>query len=340
MTRRKAYSPEQSFQPRVNDDVAFLLGGDEPAAPVAERARERGLPLLHLPLDAIAPDPSQLRRLPHPADLLDMEAQGDSGATELLDGLRALGASLKLHGQLQPAVVYRDADPAHPHATHRLLHGQRRWSAALLANLPTLWVVEVPRPADVERLIRQYEENEQRENFSDIERAWACLSIKEAMQNEAGGEVPWATVEEQVQLSAQRRQDLLRLLRFDRAGQALILRHGWSEWTLRPLHMAIHAGSIPPAAATDLLRHLATLPDVNARIVADLTQQHSTPAAASSASAGKPSRSLAQQMQQVRRTVAKLQAELATVEDADVRAALRAEVAEVQTMLHALLEEL
>jgi ParB-like chromosome segregation protein Spo0J len=65
------------------------------------------------------------------------------------------------HGQVQPAIVYPDADPQDLAISHRLLHGQRRWSAALLAGLPTLWVVEVPKPSTVIRLLRAHRGIEQ-----------------------------------------------------------------------------------------------------------------------------------------------------------------------------------
>lgn len=119
------------------------------------------------------------------------------------------------------------------------------------------------------RLLRQFAENERRAGLSDMERAWALVALKDALQSEAGGEVSWSVVEEQLQIFDARRHDLLRLLRFSSEGQATILRYGWSEWTLRPLHMAIQAGSIDQDAANDILRELANAAEVTAPLVAE-----------------------------------------------------------------------
>ena len=123
-------------------------------------------------------------------------------------------------------------------------------------------------------LLRQFAENERRAALSDMERAWALIALREALQMEAGGEVPWSVVEEHLQLSDARRHDLLRLLRFSSEGQATILRYGWSEWTLRPLHMAIQAGSIDQDAANDILRELADAAEVSAAFVAAAVQAY------------------------------------------------------------------
>jgi DNA-binding transcriptional ArsR family regulator len=172
------------------------------------------------------------------------------------------------HGQVQPAIAYSDADPQDLAISHRLLHSQRRWSAALLAGLPTLWVVEVAKPTEVMRLLRQFAENERRAGLSDMERAWALVALRDALQTEAGGEVPWSVVEEQLQISDARRHDLLRLLRFSPEGQAIIVRYNWSEWMLCPLHMAIHSGGVDQDAANDILRRLADAAEVCAAFVA------------------------------------------------------------------------
>jgi hypothetical protein len=261
---RVALNLDQFFSPTDQTaDLDFLLGATPEA--IAQQALDRDLPLLDLPIRAIAPDAQQIRRRPHPNDLVQMAAAGDRAAAAILAGLRELGQSMVGHGQIQPAIVYSDADPQDLAITHRLLHGQRRWSAALLVGLPTLWVVEVSKPSNVIRLLRQFAENERRAGLPDMERAWALVAFKEALQMEAGGEVPWSIVEEQLQISDARRHDLLR---FAPQGQAIILRCGWSEWTLRPLHMAIQAGSIDQGAANDILRELADAAEVSAALVA------------------------------------------------------------------------
>lgn len=335
MAKRKQYVPGQSFQPPVNDDVAFLLGGGESTEQVEQCARERGLPLTHVPVEAIAPDMNQLRRLPHPSDLTRMAEEGDQGSTVMLEGLRELGESIKEHGQLQPVIVYQDEDPDNPTITHRLLNGQRRWSAALLVGVPTLWAVEVPRPSEVVRLLHQYEENERREGFSDMERAWACVSLKDALQQEAGGEVPWGVVEEQIHLSTQRRQDLLRLMRFSTEGQAIILRYGWSEWVLRPLHMAIQAGTVDQDTATTILRQLAASDRVTTATVTEAVRAHHQPTR-------KPAPNtiaVLRKATRLRQSVAQLGSQIADVADHEARAAMIHELTTMKDDLIALLNQ-
>jgi ParB/RepB/Spo0J family partition protein len=351
MSSKKKYSAGDAFRPPVNEDVAFLLAG----APeeTAERAEARNLPLTHLPVAAIAPDPYQLRRLPHPSALAVMAESGDQGAKALLDGLRELGASIQQNGQIQPVIVYADTDPEHPEITHRLLNGQRRWSGALLAGLHTIWAVEVPRPSEVVKILHQHEENERRAGFTDMERAWAIVQLKDAIQQEAGGEVPWSVVEEQLHLSTQRRQDLMRLLRFSSEGQAIVLRHGWSEWTLRALHSAINAGAIDAEAATQLLRELATQGEVTAPVVAAAVEayraegtqqtqiadgQGAGDTRTSTASAPQPD--ILKKTVRLRRGLDQVRASVDTVQDAPTRAAMMRELELVMNSLEELLKKL
>ena len=261
-----------------DSDLDYLLAGG--AAETAPRARERGLLIRQLPVEVVAADRYQLRRLPHPDVLYQMEVVGDPSVTALIAGLRDLGQSIRDHGQIQPAIVYADTDAHDPAITHRLLHGQRRWTAAILMKIPTIWVVEVPRPNETERLQRQFDENEQRENFTDMERAWAIMALRDALTVERGDEAPWGEVETRLRLSDSRRRDLLRLLRLSEEGQAVVLRQGWSEWTLRPLHMAISAGEIDAGAATAILAKLTVADqEVTAPIVAAAIADWHAPAA-------------------------------------------------------------
>lgn len=284
-----------------DSDLDYLLAGG--AAETAPRARERGLLIRQLPVEVVAADRYQLRRLPHPDVLYQMEVVGDPSVTALIAGLRDLGQSIRDHGQIQPAIVYADTDAHDPAITHRLLHGQRRWTAAILMKIPTIWVVEVPRPNETERLQRQFDENEQRENFTDMERAWAIMALRDALTVERGDEAPWGEVETRLRLSDSRRRDLLRLLRLSEEGQAVVLRQRWSEWTLRPLHMAISAGEIDAGAATAILAKLTVADqEVTAPIVAAAIADWHAPAATgdaaplqASAAQARPPRSPASQ---------------------------------------------
>lgn len=339
------------FQPdEATSDIDFLM--KVPDEEIEQVAREHGMPLMHLPLAVIAPDPSQLRRLPHPDDLVCMAEEGDKAALRLLATLRDLGHSIVEHGQLQPAIVYPDSDPENPAITHRLLHGQRRWSAARLEGVTTLWVVEVSRPTQVQRILRQFDENERRESLADIERAWAMVALKAALQEQSGSDVPWGAVEEYLHLSTPRRKDLLRLLRFSEEGQTIILRYGWPEWTLRPLHMAISAGTIPQDAATSILHHLAQEPDVNATVVTRLVKSYL--AQASSVDVDPPAEAeelptpqeiarrssiTARHMVGVRQNIDTLRSHLSLITDDRVRHGLRQEAEQLHQSITALLEE-
>ena len=148
------FDPAQMLKP-PSADIAYLL--DSEPEQVADLAREHGLPLRDLPTNAVAPVPDQPRRLPAPRELSAMAEAGDPTAAALLAGLRELGLSMREHEQIQPVIVYADTDRTHPAITHRLLNGQRRWSAAVLVGLPTIWRVEVPKPDPVTRLLRQFE---------------------------------------------------------------------------------------------------------------------------------------------------------------------------------------
>jgi ParB/RepB/Spo0J family partition protein len=333
-------------------DIDFLMKvADEETV---EYATERGLPMLNLPLTAIAPDPQQLRRLPHPHQLLSMEAEGDQAAATLLTGLRELGQSMQEQGQLQPAIVYPYNNPDDPTITHRMLHGQRRWSAAILMELPTLWVVEIQTPSNIQRILRQFDENERREGLSDMERAWALKSLKESLEEETGADIAWNTIEEYMQISEPRRKDLLRLLRFSEQGQEIILRYNWSEWTLRPLHKVIQSNQIDQETALELLQKLALFEEVNATIVANLVestlqnmaQPQETPAEEPPAVeieevVMKKGKQTARSMYRIRRNIDEFRTDiLSAMEDDQVRDTLRKEAEELRVSVEALLQEL
>jgi ParB/RepB/Spo0J family partition protein len=351
VSKKKSINLDQFFSPSNEDnDLAFLLGATPEEA--VQHAAEHGLPMIHLPVNVIAPDPYQLRHLPDPRELTRLAEAGDRAAIAVVAGLRELGASIKEHGQIQPVVVYPDHDPQNAKITHRLLNGQRRWSAAVLSGLSSLWVVEVPKPKDVKRLLHQFEENERREGFSDMERAWAIMALRSAIQAETGAEVPWNVVESQLQLSTQRRQDLLRLLRFSSEGQAIVMRYGWSEWTLRPLHMALNAGTLTADEATDMLRVLAETPDVTTTVVGALIEayrQRAIDLPGDSQEQGQgttqPTRHPSakdglQRIARVRRSIEQLRPQLPQAGDRAARKAWRTEIEALRDQLDELLAQL
>jgi len=335
-----------------DSDLDYLLAGG--AEETTARARERGLPIRQLPVQVIAPDPHQLRRIPYPRALQQREAAGDPTAIALVAGLRDLGQSIHTHGQIQPAIVYADSDAHDPAITHRLLHGQRRWTAAILTDIPTIWVVEVPRPGEAERLLRQFDENEQREDFTDMERAWAIMALREALTSERGSEAPWTEVEDRLRLSDSRRRDLLRMLRLPEAGQEIAQRQRWSEWTLRPLHMAISAGAIDPDTAAAILTELtAGGQDVTAPVVAatvagwhtqtpegDQSPQRSTEGAEKTARAAPTQHVLVARLRKLRQGMERVSGQVERSLDAETKAALMQEAAALMQSLEHLVQTL
>jgi ParB family chromosome partitioning protein len=103
----------------------------------------------NIPLDQIHPGEEQ------PRDVFDS------------DKISELSQSIRIHGVLQPIVVYRDRDNK-----YRIIAGERRWRAARLADL-----AEIPalvRTVDRDRLLElSLIENIQREDLNPIEIATA-----------------------------------------------------------------------------------------------------------------------------------------------------------------------
>jgi ParB family chromosome partitioning protein len=115
-----------------------------------------GVGLLELPIDAIEPNPSQPR------------ARIDG------DALRALAASIRASGVLQPVLVA----PADGDGRHALVAGERRWRAARLAGLDRVPAI-VRRVDDRERLELALTENIVREDLTPIDVAQACACLIE-----------------------------------------------------------------------------------------------------------------------------------------------------------------
>jgi ParB family transcriptional regulator, chromosome partitioning protein len=114
--------------------------------------------LRELPLELIAPSPTQPRR------------HFDEGA------LQALAGSLGERGVLQPVLVRPKAG-----GTFELVAGERRWRAAQIAGLPTIPALVRPRD-DAEAIELALIENMAREDLNPIEEARAC----EALVDELG----------------------------------------------------------------------------------------------------------------------------------------------------------
>jgi hypothetical protein len=97
----------------------------------------------------------------------------------------------------------------------------------------------------------QYAENEAREEFSDMERAWALTQMKRAL-----GDAPWEAVESQFGISRSRRHELTRMLAFTQAQQRQVALLRLQETQIRGLHTAVRAGELSSTQVDAILARL------------------------------------------------------------------------------------
>jgi ParB family chromosome partitioning protein len=148
---------------------ALLPGAPQTSAPTAAAAELRAA-ASELPIDAIAPNPQQPRRVFADADL------------------DALADSIRRHGVLQPVLV-REA-PQGSARRYELVVGERRWRASQRAGRTTI-------PATIQNITPQallevaLVENVQRRDLNPIELAMAFRALAEAgrTQEEIGEQV-------------------------------------------------------------------------------------------------------------------------------------------------------
>ncbi len=206
------------------------------------------IPVGHIAPD-LRPEMRQPRLLPSPEELL----QGNEPAPayrEIVAELMALGQSLK-EQQIQPIIVYPGASDIYPAARYLILVGHRRWTAATLSGISYLDAVIVDAPTAIDRVRVQYVENEAREEFSDMERAWALTQMKQAL-----GDAPWEAVEAQFGISRSRRHELTRLLAFTQTQQRQVALLRLQETQVRSLHTAVRAHELTSAQADAVLFRL------------------------------------------------------------------------------------
>jgi ParB family transcriptional regulator, chromosome partitioning protein len=124
---------------------------------------EAGQPeLLHLPVDAIHPNPRQPRRRFEP------------------EAAAGLAASIRLQGVLQPVVVRKRLEGG-----FELIAGERRWRAARAAGMPTLPAL-VRDVEDRDSLLLGLVENVAREQLSAVEEARAYASLVDEFELSLG----------------------------------------------------------------------------------------------------------------------------------------------------------
>ena len=310
-----------------------------PATPVAGLSAHFGITALdavvagrtiqQIPLRAIAPDlrpeTRQPRLLP-PIEELLIQGRPHPVYAELVAGLLDLGRSLQAR-QIQPIVVYPEPSATASVVPYRILVGHRRWTAAQLVGMTVIDAVVVDPPNASDRVRVQYAENEERANFSDMERVWALQQMKQALDD-----APWELVEECFQVSRGRRQELLRLATFTPDQQVQIARMRLRETQLRPLHAAVRAGELQPVHVDTVLAHLGRLgaPTVGeaaetrpsldgptiARVVAQAKRTAST---TPGRSLPKWATALQEQLDRVDKQVTRMRGRLSELSEADAR---------------------
>lgn len=209
----------------------------------------------------LRPEMRQPRLLPRPDELMQ-NGQPTSNYRELAAELLALGQSLK-ERQVQPIVVYPGSSAIYPAARYLILVGQRRWTAAHLVGLEAIDAVVIDPPTPADRIRLQYAENEDREEFSDMERAWSIMQMKQALDD-----APWEEVEARLQISRTRRHQLTRMLAFTAAQQERLALLRLQETQARSLHTAVRNNELTAAQVDDVLARLSEIATERAAVQA------------------------------------------------------------------------
>jgi ParB/RepB/Spo0J family partition protein len=260
----------RSVQPQKGDLEKLFTTSED-----AEQAA--GLQLLSVRVDAIRPDPEQPRR------------------TFADDSLQELSDSIRQDGVIQPIEVTEFAPNR-----YMIVHGERRWRAARLADLETIPAVVRRRDYDaVTRFVRQLVENIQREDLNDIDRALGMVRLRDLLQEEVSAlahgrdekqswsrTVSWADVGRRLGYSRQRLNQLTSLLELPEEIQNAVRAGRLSERDAR-----IYKG-LPAALQSELheARQAAELTATEAQQVAQRLKQE-------------PSRRVVEIIEVVRRTL-------------------------------------
>ncbi len=92
------------------------------------------------------------------------------------ESLRGLADSIRQHGMLNPITV----TALHNVNRYKIVTGERRWRAAIMANLDTIPCILKEIDSE-ERLTEQLIENLQREDLQPLEKARALLHVKDTL---------------------------------------------------------------------------------------------------------------------------------------------------------------
>lgn len=257
--KRPKVNLTQAIQPRTGDlEKLFATEGD------VEQAA--GLQLLSIRLDAIVADPDQPRR-----------TFPDEGLLELCESIRQ-------DGVIQPIEVTEKSP-----GQYMIVHGERRWRAALMAGLETIPAVVRRHDYDtITRLVRQLVENMQREDLNDVDRAAGLLRMRELMQAELDARpadqeeksastpwsrtVTWAKVGKRLGMTRQRIHQLIRLLDLPKSIKDDVrsgklserdtrVYQGLQSRQQRDLHRARYSQNLSATEVRQVSRHLKEEPD-------------------------------------------------------------------------------
>ena len=273
--KRPKVSLAQQIPPRSGDlEQLFATEGD------VEQAS--GMRLLAVRLDAIFPDPDQPRN------------------TFPEEGLQELSDSIRQDGVIQPIEV-TELEPGR----YMIVHGERRWRAAQMAELETIPAVVRRRDYDtITRFVRQMVENVQREDLNDVDRAAALIRLRDLMQAaldaeaEAQGDkqswssqISWADVGKRLSLSRQRVHQLRQLLSLPEELQDEVRAGRLSERDTRvyqglaptqqlTLHQVRLDESLSPAEVKQIAQQLREMPDRSVYEVIEIVRRpvHRVPA--------------------------------------------------------------
>jgi ParB family chromosome partitioning protein len=106
--------------------------------------------------------------------------------------LEGLAASLRRYGVLQPLGVVpvngdgRGSPPGGSEGRYRVVYGNRRREAAIMAGLPTVPCVPVSLGAHPDQLVAQLLENMQRRDLNDMEKAEGLARLRRQLAAEMG----------------------------------------------------------------------------------------------------------------------------------------------------------
>lgn len=177
------------------------------------------------------------------------------------DRLDELAASIRAEGVLQPIVVrYEEARD-----TYIIVHGERRWRAAAIAEQKTIPALVRDVPPD-RRLLQQLMENVVRDDLNAIDRAAALRALREQL-----GDVSWEQVAEAVGIKRSRLFQLLGTEKLPEGAKVDIQSGRLSEKQSRALQglpearqdalrQLIVETSMPAQVATRLARAFKALP--------------------------------------------------------------------------------